>query len=132
MKPLLGMAPLIWAVGLGAGAVAGIAYAALRKRPSQEVRERRRRLEVSSTGRMAAGTILELRGNELLYSYTVRGVEYTAAQDISELRAKVPEDIIALAGPATVKYQAVNPANSIVLSEDWTGLRGPQIPPAKP
>ncbi len=130
MKRLLGTPALVWALGLGAGVLAGGTYAALRRRPAPELRERRRRLEVSANGRMADGTILDLRGNELFYSYTVRGIEYTAAQDISELRARVPEDSTAIAGPATVKYQSRNPANSIVVAEDWSGLRGRRAPQA--
>ena len=126
---MLGMPPLPWAIGLAVGAIAGVSYVVLRRRPSPAVRERRRRLAVNATGRMADATILDLRGDDLYYSYTVRGVEYTAAQDISAVRDRVPEDTVAPAGPAMVKYQPGNPANSIVVSEEWSGLRGGRVSP---
>jgi hypothetical protein len=57
------------------------------------------------------------------YSYTVRGVEYLATQDLSALVDVLPAPAATLIGPATVKYTPRNPANSIVICEEWSGLR---------
>ena len=69
---------------------------------------------------MTSATVFDIRGDELFYSYTVGGVEYSAAQDVSSIREHVPDDP---AGLATVKYISHNPANSIVICEEWSGLR---------
>ena len=61
------------------------------------------------------------------YSYDVRGVEYTASQDIS--RFTVPTGFFGL-GAVCVKYDPRNPANSIVVAEEWSGLRGRHASPA--
>jgi hypothetical protein len=50
-------------------------------------------------------------------------VEYTASQDISKLRDRLPEDPQTWIGPVTIKYLPRNPANSIVVCEDWSGFR---------
>jgi hypothetical protein len=52
----------------------------------------------------------------------VRGVEYTASQDVSRLRQYMPRDLSTI-GPVFVKYDAHNPANSIVLAENWSGIK---------
>jgi hypothetical protein len=54
----------------------------------------------------------------------VNGVEYSATQDVSSILEHLPGPAAALAGPVTVKYIPGNPANSIVVSEEWSGLRG--------
>jgi len=36
----------------------------------------------------------------------------------------LPADRMSMVGPASVKYDPRNPANSIVLCEQWSGLRG--------
>lgn len=75
-----------------------------------------------SAGQVGDANLLEIRGDLLVYSYAVRGVEYTASQDISSLQAFVPDDV-ALLGHILVKYDPRNPANSIVVAEGWSGLR---------
>lgn len=73
---------------------------------------------------MGDATVVEIRGDDLLfYNYAVRGVEYTASQDLSALKPYLPTELSILVGPVCVKYDAKNPANSIVLSEEWSGLR---------
>jgi hypothetical protein len=93
-----------------------------RSRVTPEERERRRRAWLVATGKMGDAMLVEMRDNMLLYSYNVRGVEYTASQDISLFSVKVPDGLGA-AGSISVKYDARNPANSIVVSEEWSGLR---------
>lgn len=96
---------------------------ALRRRVPPEERERRRRLAVHANGRMADGIILDQHGDILRYSYEVRGVTYVASQDVSSLREQVPEGADLLLDSAVIKYLRDNPANSIVVCEEWSGLR---------
>jgi hypothetical protein len=94
----------------------------LRSRISPDEKERRRRLMLLSTGKMGDANLLEIHDNLLVYSYAVRGVEYTASQDVSRLQPFLPGDVASL-GPICVKYDPRNPANSMVLAEEWSGLR---------
>ncbi|HLJ44605.1 MAG TPA: hypothetical protein VKU01_01270 [Bryobacteraceae bacterium] len=94
----------------------------LRRNPLE--RERRRRLAVNATGRLADGNITETGDNAIFYSYSVGGVLYAASQEITELKPAIPFELERLIGaPVTVKYTTRNPANSIVVCEDWSGLR---------
>ncbi|HEY1340423.1 MAG TPA: hypothetical protein VGF59_23085 [Bryobacteraceae bacterium] len=103
--------------------VALIGYRAwLASRVTPEERERLRREKLVSLGKMGDAVLVEVRDHHLFYSYDVRGVEYTASQDVSHLKQHIPADLSAL-GPVSVKYDARNPANSIVVSEQWSGLR---------
>jgi hypothetical protein len=86
-------------------------------------RERRRRLAVNRTGRMGDATIIDVRDCTLFYSYEVRGVAYTTSQDASEFKHLLPPPNSGLVGPAAIKYSSRNPANSIVICEEWSGLR---------
>jgi hypothetical protein len=94
-----------------------------RSRISPEAQERQRRSTLVAFGKMGDATVLEVRGDLLLYSYAVRGVAYTASQDLSALQAYLPPVMTAVVGPVLVKYDARNPANSILLAEEWSGLR---------
>jgi hypothetical protein len=94
-----------------------------RSRVSPEERERQRRAGLVAYGKMGDATLLEVRGDLLIYSYAVRGVEYTASQDLSALQSHLPQDLTSVMGTVLVRYDARNPANSIVLAEDWSGLR---------
>lgn len=104
-------------------------YIVFRFRLKPKDKEKRRRLTVNLYGRLGDATITEVHENTIFYSYTVRGVGYTASQDIAQLREHVPADPERLIGPATLKYSPRNPANSIILCEEWSGLR--MTPPAK-
>jgi hypothetical protein len=97
-----------------------------RSRISPEEAERRRRAALHATGKMGDATLLDMRENLLFYSYDVRGVEYIATQDVSALRAMLPSDPTAVNTVVFVKYDPRNPANSIILCEDWSGLRTPR------
>ena len=103
--------------------VALIAYRAwLNSHTTPEERERRRRALLVSRGKMGDAVLLEIRENLLFYSYDVRGVGYTASQDIATLKRYMPADLSML-GHVSVKYDPRNPANSIVVAEQWSGLR---------
>jgi len=91
-------------------------------RVAPEERERRRRAMLVARGKMGDAVLVEVRDDLLFFSYSVRGVEYTASQDVSALRHQVPRDLSALIAVG-VKYMPQNPANSIVVAEEWSGLR---------
>ncbi len=114
--------PALLAVALVA-LIAGFLVLRRRGRPTPEEIERRRRLAIQAGGKMGDGEIIDVNGNSLVYTYSVAGVNYTAAQDATELRAMLPPDPMSLLGPITLKFDPRNPANSIVLCEQWSGLR---------
>jgi hypothetical protein len=91
-------------------------------RITPEERERRRRSMLVARGKMGDAVLVEIRENLVFFSYSVRGIEYTASQDVSALQEHVPEDLSSLLAVA-VKYLPQNPANSIVIAEEWSGLR---------
>ena len=103
--------------------VALIGYRAWKNaRITPEERELQRRNILVARGKMGDATLVEFRDDLLFYSYDVRGVEYTASQDISLLKSRMPGDLSTI-GPVSVEYDPRNPANSIVLAEEWSGLR---------
>ena len=93
-----------------------------RMRKSPEELERLRRELVSGKGRQLDGTDTDIDGATVHFIYTVRGMEYQAAQDLSALRDRIPNDPELWLGPVTLKFMVDNPANSIVLAEDWSGF----------
>jgi len=112
--------------------VALIGYRAWKSsRVTPEERERQRRGVLVAGGKMGDATLMEIRDDLLIYSYDVRGVEYTASQDISRLKSRMPGDLSAI-GAVFVKYDPRNPANSIVLAEEWSGLGVRQADPGYP
>jgi hypothetical protein len=123
-------AVVISAVSLLVAALA--VYVVLRIRRKPKDKEQRRRLGVNSNGRLGDATILEITDDAIFYEYSVRGITYTASQDISKLRELIPGDPQRLIGrPASLKYSSQNPANSILLCEEWSGLRlGPAKQPS--
>ena len=97
-------------------------------RVTAEERERRRRALLAARGKMGDAVLVEVRDDLLFFTYAVRGVEYTASQDISAIKSMMPEDLSSVDSVA-VKYLPQNPANSIVLAESWTGLRAVKTHP---
>jgi hypothetical protein len=116
-----------WSVPIESAAtvigLAAIAFLLLRRRVSPDEAERLRRLDVGTHGRLLEGMVTDVHENTVYFTYSVRGVEYQAAQDLSRLLDKVPGAMHTLIGPVTLKYIANNPANSVVLCEQWSGLR---------
>jgi hypothetical protein len=102
---------------------AGIVVAVrIRRKPKDK--EKLRRIEVNATGRLGDATITDITDEAIIYEYSVGGLTYTASQDISQLRELIPADSHRLIGrAASFKYSTQNPANSILLCEDWSGLR---------
>jgi len=95
----------------------------LNSRQTAAERERNRRTIINRTGRMGDATIIDVRDCFLFYSYEIRGVAYTTSQDASEFKHQLPLETSNLIGPAGIKYSSRNPANSIVICEEWSGLR---------
>ena len=97
----------------------------LRRRPTPDEIERRRRTVLHRAGKMGDGEIVDVEtaSASIVYSYSVAGVTYEASQDVRALQALLPPDVMTMVGPVSVKFDPRNPANSIVLCEEWSGLR---------
>jgi hypothetical protein len=111
--------------GASAGLIALAVWIVSRVHGTPEKRERKRRLNVHRQGRLGDAMISEATDEILYYFYTVRGVHYTASQDVSGLREYLPADPHRLIGVSGLKYSSKNPANSILVCEEWSGLRAP-------
>jgi hypothetical protein len=99
----------------------------LNSRQTVAERERKRRITINRIGRMGDATIIDVRDCVLFYSYEVRGVAYTTSQDASDFKDLLPPETANLVGPTAMKYSSKNPANSILICEEWSGLR-PAVP----
>ncbi len=121
--------PLSAKVGFACAVAAALAalgiWIARRMRSTPEKRERLRRLTLHTTGRLGDAFLTEVRENLLHYTYKVRGVQYEASQDVSALRDHLPADPDRMIGMVGMKYLPKNPANSILICEEWSGLREP-------
>ena len=133
MPRVLGVSWVVAEAVLLALAVVLVALGALigyrawqRARIVPEERERRRRSDLMAHGKMADAVLEEIRDDLFFYSYGVRGVEYTASQDVSMLKEQIPPDFSTI-DAVSVKYDPRNPANSIVLAEQWSGLRASKV-----
>ncbi len=108
-------------------AVMAVAFFAVRarrgKRPTPEQLEARRREWLSRYGKLGGGEIIEIQDSTIAYFYDVRGINYTASQDVAAILDRLPPNPWSVIGGVGIRYDARNPANSIVLSETWTGLR---------
>ncbi len=94
----------------------------LRRRPTPEEIERRRRLAVNETGKLGTGEILDVEGSMIHYEYVVAGVQYANSQDVSALESLLPADRMQILGHVAIKFNPRVPANSIVICEDWSGI----------
>jgi len=119
---------------VGAGVVViGAAFLLLRGRGmTEEQRELERRVRLSVKGRITDGTVIDVQEMNseaeiptqlLIYRYDVAGVQYECSQDVTWLRQFVDLHSCRVGLPASVKYDTHNPGNSIVISEEWSGLR---------
>jgi hypothetical protein len=119
--------PISMQIGLLCTVAAGLvglgAWVIRRRSSSPEKREQRRRLALHAAGRIGDALVTEGTEDALFYTYTVRGVQYAASQDITSLRSVLPSAPERLIGMAGIKYSTRNPANSILLCEEWSGLR---------
>jgi len=134
MPPTSGMDSLRL-YGLVTGGVALLAaYALLRRKPkTPDELERQRRAWLESTGRITDGTVIDVQdlaaannyhaATMLIYKYDVAGVTYECSQDVTYLRHWINLHSCRLGLPTSVKYDPQNPGNSLVVSENWMGLR---------
>jgi len=118
--------------------------------PTEDELERRRRLHVNQIGRIAEGRVIDLMKQEIppdqkralgvfrksggnaggqiatrqmiCYSYSISGVTYETAQDVTGLESRVQTDQLVAGQPASIKYDPSNPSNSILIGDDWSGL----------
>jgi hypothetical protein len=120
------------AVAIAVLLLASVALWLRRRRKTPEQLERERRLRLNAMGRITDGTVLDVHEERgaggrvqqlLIYRYDVAGVSYEASQDVAHLRHLVDLHSCRIGLPASVKYDAQNPGNSIVIAEGWTGLR---------
>ncbi len=118
-------------VGVALALIALGVWIALRvAQGNPEKREKRRRLHVHRNGRLGDALITEATDTLLYYTYSVHGVEYHASQEIAALRDLLPAEPGRLVGVANLKYSPRNPANSILICEEWSGLRVTGAPAA--
>jgi hypothetical protein len=116
----------------GVGMLFGAQAWARSRRKTPDQRERERRMRISEMGRITDGTVIDVNEMQmngsgelqlLIYHYDVAGVSYEASQDVSSLRHMVDLHSCRARLMTSIKYDPGNPGNSIVISENWTGLR---------
>jgi hypothetical protein len=130
-----------WEIAAGAVLIAALVlglWLLLRKRPTPEEMERARRNFLAHAGRLVDGMLLDICEFEapgksksepartltmLVYSYRIGGVDYESSQDITSLSCVVNVDEVRAGFPCSARYQPGNPQNSIVVAEEWSGLR---------
>jgi hypothetical protein len=136
-------------VAAAIAAVSMVAYAFFRPAIDTAAAEKKRRLHLNQIGRIAEGQIVELvehppeprevrkgvfgtgaqpladnRPHHLVsYSYAISGVTYHTAQDITGLEGQIRFERLVAGQPASVKYDPSNPSDSILVADDWSGLR---------
>ena len=134
-----------------AAAAAAFVQHLFQKPEDPEAEERRRRSQLNQVGRIVEGLVVELveapaappapdsqtrssrkppaaesggRGMRRLvrYSYSISGITYETAQDVTGLEERLCLERLAAGQPASVKYDPANPSNSILVADDWSGL----------
>ena len=139
-------------LGLGAGSILAIGlvvFAFMRPNVDPEEAERKRRLHLNLVGRIAEGQVVDLNEQQpepvpehrgllpvrskpiatprprhmVSYSYSISGVTYHTAQDVTGLESQVRFEALMAGQQASVKYDPSNPSDSILVADDWSGLR---------
>jgi len=133
----------VWALNAASFAVVGGAFISklLGRSPDPDEVERQRRAYLNQIGRIVEGQITDLvevaedkaqrksakevvgRRKLVCYSYSISGVSYETAQDITSLEGRAGMERIITGLPASIKYDPSNPSNSILIADDWSGLR---------
>ncbi len=127
---------ILTTVGAALVCLGGVAwYMATRDRTTAEDLERTRRQDLVLGGRIMDGTVLDVsdldpyeagrpEGMQLiLYKYEIAGVAYECSQDITYLKDLIKIADIRVGFPCSVRYDTRQPQNSIVVAENWIGLR---------
>ena len=137
------------ATGGGVVLIATVAlFRHFRKPVSPAEQERRRRAYIDRVGRIGTCRILDVvslapepalartrqktldlnpspgpHRHVVIYQYEIRGVEYEASQDLTQI-GEDAETLRYIPGmTASVKYDPADPGNSIIASEEWSGVR---------
>ena len=133
-------------------AAAVLLHRHFQKPEDPEDEERRRRFQLNQVGRIVEGLVVELveapgsaapesasapasqqnasapGGSAfgirrlIRYSYSIAGVTYETAQDVTGLEERLCLERLAAGQPASVKYDPANPSNSILVADDWSGI----------
>lgn len=127
---------VIGTLAASALAIGGLtAWLMTRRRPTPEEIERERRSHLVRTGRIIDGNILDVTELDpgappelqeirfILYKYEIGGVAYESSQDVTALRDHVKPGDLRLGFPCSVRYDVHRPENSIIIAENWSGLR---------
>ena len=123
-----------------------------KKPEDPEDEERRRRFQLNQVGRIVEGLVVELveapasppqesasgtlsqpkpaasgigpnaMRRLVRYSYSIAGITYETAQDVTGLEERLCLERLAAGQPASVKYDPSNPSNSILVADDWSGI----------
>jgi len=128
-----------WEIAACLAALGAVAlWLVLRKRHTAEELECARRQFLVQSGRLVDGMLLDVYEIQapakskteigrtltmLLYNYGIGGVNYECSQDITAISGVVDAAQVRAGFPCTVRYQPGNPQNSIVMAEEWTGMR---------
>ena len=138
------------AAALVVAAAGVVLHQVFRKPADPEDEERRRRSQLNQVGRIVEGLVVELVESQgpssnsdegsrrkglvpeaasaaslrrlIRYSYSIAGVTYETAQDVTGLEERLCLERLAAGQPASVKYDPSNPSNSILVADDWSGL----------
>lgn len=123
----IGIAAGTAVVAIAAGAVY---YLKRRQKKDPAELERLRRIALGRTGRIVSGEItglIEPDGTNttmlLVYRYDISGVTYEVTQDVSTMPAVASEASHLVGCAISVKYEVKHPTNSIVVCEEWSGIR---------
>jgi hypothetical protein len=138
--------------GIAVLAIVALVFWLRRKPQDENDVERERRAYLNRVGRIVEGQILEVVDHApgdplppaakpaglfqsrpsaapsngiqklLHYTYSISGVTYETAQDITGLDLRAHLSRLAAGQTASVKYDPSNPSNSILLADDWSGL----------
>jgi hypothetical protein len=143
---------VVGGLAVAAAAAAVVLRQYFRKPDDPEDEERRRRSQLNQVGRIVEGLVVEVVESQapavpatnpeqvsspkstppgftgsglrrlVRYSYSIAGVTYETAQDVTGLEERLCLERIASGQPASVKYDPSNPSNSILVADDWSGL----------
>jgi len=139
---------ILAAGGVLLAAILMVVFSLFRRVPSADEIERKRRAHLNQIGRICEGQIVELveqpvgepdgrsglglsrrraadarRRKLVCYSYSISGVTYQTAQDITGLEERILLNRVVSGQSTSIKYDPANPSNSILIAEDWSGLR---------
>jgi Protein of unknown function (DUF3592) len=138
-------------VGIGFAILVVALFILYKREPDPDEIERERRVYLNRIGRIVEGQILEIEDKKLEprpepkrglfgrkksgaggtpsvatmllhYTYSISGVTYETAQDITGIEQTVCLKHAVIGQAASVKYDPSNPSNSILVAEDWSGL----------